>query len=63
MAAAHKYGFGGRMLGMLRALRNSAAHGMSRADEPARLPESMRAEEVQASAGGTEEKLRLRNVT
>ena len=44
-------------------IRNSAAHGVSRADEPARLLESMRAEEVQASAEGIEEKLRLCNVT
>ena len=51
------------MLGILRALRDSVAHGMSRADELTRLLEAMRAEEARTSTEDIEEKLRLYDVT
>ena len=60
---ARKYGFGGKMLGILRALRNLVAHGMKAVDEPIRLLEAMRIEEVKADAKGIKEKLRLYNAT
>ena len=44
-------------------MRNSVAHGMSRVDEPTRLLEVMRAEEVRTNTEGIEEKLRLYSVT
>ena len=56
---ARKCGFGGRMLGILRTLRGLAAHEMRTADEPIRLLEAMRTEEVKADAKSIEEKLRL----
>ncbi len=60
---ARKYGFGGKMLGILRTLRNLVAHGMNTVDEPIALLEAMRIEEVKADAKSIEEKLRLYNVT
>ena len=60
---ARKYGFGGKMLGILRTLRNLVAHGMKTVDEPIRLLEAMRVEEVKADAKSIKEKLRLYNVT
>ena len=60
---ARKYGFGGKMLGMLRILRNLAAHGMKAVDEPIRLLEATGVEEARANAKSIKEKLRLYNVT
>ena len=60
---ARKYGFGGKVLGILRTLRNLVAHGMETIDEPIRLLEAMRIEEVKANAKSIKEKLRLYNVT
>ena len=60
---ARKYGFGGRMLGILRTLRDLVAHGMKRVDEPIRLLEAMGTEEAKADAKSIKEKLRLYNVT
>ena len=58
-----KYGFGGRMLGILRTLRSLGVHGMRAVDEPVRLLEAMRIKEVKADAKSIKEKLRLYNVT
>ena len=60
---ARKYGFGGKILGILRTLRNLVAHGMKTVDEPIRLLEAMRIEEVKANAKSIKEKLRLYDVT
>ena len=60
---ARKYGFGGKMLGILRTLRNLVVHGVKRVDEPIRLLEAMRTEEAKADAKSIKEKLRLYNVT
>ena len=60
---ARKCGFGGRMLGILRTLRDLAAHEMKTADEPIRLLEAMRTKEVKADAKSIKEKLRLYNIT
>src|SRR5574340_919752 len=58
-----KYGFGGRILGILRALRNLMAHGMTEINEPIRLLEAMIIEEIKADSKSMKEKLRLYNVT
>lgn len=60
---ARKYGFEGKMLGLLKALRNAVAHGMTTIDEPIRLLEAMKIEEVKANAKRIRENLRLYNVT
>lgn len=60
---ARKYGFGGKILGILRTLRNLVAHGMKAIDEPIKLLEAMKTEEVKADIKSMEEKLRLYNVT
>ncbi len=60
---ARKYGFGGKILGILRTLRNLVAHEMKTIDEPIRLLESMKIEEVKVDPKSMEEKLRLYNVT
>ena len=60
---ARKYGFGGKILGILRTLRNLVAHGMKTVDEPIRLLEAMRIKEVKANAKSIKEKLRLYDVT
>ena len=60
---ARKYGFGGKMLGILRTMRNLVARGMKTVDEPIRLLEAMRIEEVKANTKSIKEKLRLYNVT
>ena len=60
---ARKYGFSGKMLGILHTLRNLVAHGMKTIDEPIRLLEAMGIEEVKASTKSIKEKLRLYNVT
>ena len=60
---ARKYGFGGKVLGILRILRSLVAHRMKTIDEPIRLLEAMRIEEVKANTKSIKEKLRLYNVT
>ena len=60
---ARKYGFCGKILGMLRALRNLVAHAMKAADEPIRLLEAMKIEETKEDTKNIKEKLRLYNVT
>ena len=59
---AQKYGFGGRIFGILRTLRNLVAHGMKEIDEPIRLLETMKIEEIKADKRSMKEKLRLYNV-
>ncbi len=58
-----RYGFEGKILGILRALRNMIAHGMAEIDEPIRLLEAMKIEEIKADKRSMREKLRLYNVT
>ncbi len=60
---ARRYGFEGKMLGILKALRNLVAHGMTDIDEPIRLLEAMKIEEIKADKRSMREKLRLYNVT
>jgi len=60
---ARKYGFGGRIFGILRTMRNIVAHGMKEIDEPIRLLEAMKIEEIKANEKSMKEKLRLYNVT
>ena len=60
---ARKYGFGGKMLGILRTLRNLVTHGIKAVDEPIRLLEAIGMEEVRANSKSIKEKLRLYNVT
>lgn len=60
---ARKYNFEGRILGILRTLRNLVAHGMKAIDEPIRLLETMKIEEIKADKRNMKEKLRLYNVT
>jgi hypothetical protein len=59
---ARKYDFEGKMLGILKALRNLVAHGMTNIDEPIRLLEAMKIEEIKANTKSMKEKLRLYNV-
>lgn len=60
---ARKYGFGGKMLGILKALRNLVAHGMKVIVEPIHLLEAMKIEEIKADQKSIKEKLKLYNVT
>lgn len=60
---ARKYGFEGKILGILKALRNLVAHGLANIDEPIRLLEAMKIEEIKANTKSMKEKLRLYNVT
>lgn len=60
---ARKYEFGGKMLGILRTLRNLVAPGMKTVDGPIRLLEAMGVEEVKPNTKSIKEKLRLYNVT
>ncbi|MGQ0771598.1 MAG: hypothetical protein ACT4NT_02330 [Nitrososphaerota archaeon] len=60
---ARKYDFEGKILGILKALQNLVAHGVANIDEPIRLLEAMRIEEIKANAKSMKEKLRLYNVT
>lgn len=59
---ARRYGFEGKMLGILKTLRNLIAHGMTEIDEPIRLLEAMKIEEIKADKRSMREKLRLYNV-
>lgn len=59
---ARKYGFGGKILGILRTLRKLVAHGLKIIDEPIMMLESMQEEEVKTDAKRIKEKLRLYNV-
>jgi hypothetical protein len=59
---ARRYDFEGRILGILKALRNLVAHGMANIDEPIRLLEAMKIEEIKANTKSMKEKLRLYNV-
>ena len=60
---ARKYDFEGKMLGILKALRNLVAHKMTNIDEPIRLLDAMKIEEIKANTKSMKEKLRLYNVT
>ncbi|MHB8545159.1 MAG: hypothetical protein ACYDAJ_00120 [Nitrosotalea sp.] len=60
---ARKYGFGGRMLGILKALRNIVAHGMAEINNPINLLEAMKIEEIKADQKRIKEMLRLYHVT
>lgn len=60
---ARRYDFEGKILGILKALRNLVAHGMANIDEPIRLLEAMKIEEIKANTKSMKEKLRLYNVT
>lgn len=60
---ARRYDFEGKILGILKALRNLVAHGMANIDEPIRLLEAMSIEEIKANTKSMKEKLRLYNVT
>lgn len=60
---ARKYGFGGKILGILKALRNLVAHGMKVIVEPIKLLEAMKIEEIKADQKSIKEKLKLYNVT
>ena len=57
-----KYDFGGKILGILRALRNLVVHGMTEINEPIRLLEAMKIEEIKVNEKSMKEKLRLYNV-
>ena len=59
---SRKYNFEGRILGILRALRNLVAHAMKAIDEPIRLLETMKIEEIKADRRSIKEKMRLYNV-
>lgn len=59
---ARRYDFEGKILGILKALRNLIAHGMTNIDEPIRLLEAMKIEEIKADKKSMKEKLRLYNV-
>ncbi len=60
---ARKYDFEGKMLGILKALRNLVAHKMTNIDEPIRLLDAMKIKEIKANTKSMKEKLRLYNVT
>lgn len=60
---ARKYGFGGKILGMLRTLQNLGVHSMNTIDEPIRLLEVMKIKEIKTNANNIKAKLRLYNVT
>ena len=60
---AQKYGFGGKLLGILRTLKNLVAHETKTLDEPIRLLEAMKIKEVKVNAKNIKEKLKLYNVT
>jgi hypothetical protein len=60
---ARKYGFGGQILGILKALRNQVVHGMKAIDEPIRLLEATKIEEIKANEKRIGERLRLYHVT
>ena len=59
---ARKYGFEGKILGILAALRNLIGNKMANIDEPVRLLEAMKIKEIRADKKGIKEKLRLYNV-
>ena len=59
---SRKYNFEGKILGILRALRNLVAHGMKSIDEPIRLLETMKIEEIKADQRSIKEKMKLYNV-
>ena len=60
---ARRYDFEGKILGILKVLRNIVAHGMTNIDEPIRLLEVMKIKENKVNAKSMKEKLRLYNVT
>lgn len=60
---ARKYGFEGKILGILRTLRNLVAHKMKTIDESISLLEAMKVKEVKADNKSMKERLRLYNVT
>ena len=60
---SRKYGFEGKMLGILKTLRNQVVHGMKVIDEPIRLLESMKVEEIKANEKSIKDMLRLYHVT
>jgi len=60
---ARKFDFEGKMLGILKALRNLAVHGITSIDEPIRLLDAMKIEEIKTDSKSMKEKLRRYNVT
>ncbi len=60
---ARKYGFVGKMYGILRALQNLVTHEIKTINEPIRLLDAMKVVEVKADIKSMKEKLRLYNVT
>ena len=60
---ARKYSFEGKILGILKALRNLISHGMKIIDEPIKLLEAMKIKETKIDLKETKQKLRLYNVT
>lgn len=59
---ARRYSFEGKMLGIFKALRDLVIHGISNIDEPIRLLETLKIEEIKANTKSMKEKLRLYNV-
>jgi hypothetical protein len=59
---ARRYDFEGKIFGILKALRD-LVHGMTNIDEPIRLLEAMKIEEIKANAKVMKEKLKMYNVT
>lgn len=59
---SRKYGFEGRILGMLRALRNLVAHGVKSINEPIKLLETMKVNEIKADQKSIKEKMKVYNV-
>ena len=59
---AQKYGFDGKVLGILRTLRNLVIHGMNPVNEAITLLEAMGTKVIKADAKNIKEKLRLYNV-
>jgi len=60
---SRKYGFSGRILGILRSLRKIIAREMTEINEPITLLETARIEEIKTDSKSMKEKLRLYNVT
>jgi hypothetical protein len=59
---ARRYGFEGKMLGILKALRNLVVHGMANIDESITLLEAAKTKEVKANHKAIRENLRTYNV-
>ncbi len=59
---SRKYGFEGRILGMLRVLRNLVVHGVKSINEPIKLLETMKVNEIKADQKSIKEKMKIYNV-